>query len=166
MKIIYYVPVKVMINAPSLVKMIINVVVHYHKVPKSIVTDWGLLFIFKFWFLLCYFLEIKQKLSTAFYPQTNDQTEKQNSTIETYLKVFVNWKQDDWARLLLIVEFAYNNAKNASTDHTSFELHCGYHPRVFFKKDIDPHLKSRSTNKLAEELREMMEIYCQNLLHR
>ncbi len=64
-----------------------------------------------------------------------------------------------------MVELAYNNAKNASTGHTPFELNYGYHPRVFFEKDIDPCLRSRSANELAEELRELMEVYYQNLLH-
>ena len=91
-KIVYYKPVKVTINAPGLAKVIIDVAVHHHGVPESIVMDWGLLFISKFWFLLCYFLGIKKKLSTTFYPQTNGQIEKQNSTMEAYLRAFVNWK--------------------------------------------------------------------------
>ncbi len=64
-----------------------------------------------------------------------------------------------------MVEFAYNNAKNTSTGHTLFELNYGYYYRVSFKKDIDPHSKSRSTNKLAEELKKQMEVCYQNLLH-
>ncbi len=64
-----------------------------------------------------------------------------------------------------MAEFGYNNAKNASNGHTPFELNCGYHLRVSFKEDVDPHSKSRSTNKLAAELRELIEVYCQNLLH-
>ncbi len=66
---------------------------------------------------------------------------------------------------MLIAEFAYNNAKNGSTGHTSFELNYGYQPRVSFEEDVDPRLRSRSANKLAEELRELMEVCCQNLLH-
>ena len=50
--------------------------------------------------------------------------------MEAYLRAFVNWEQNDWARLLPMAEFAYNNAKNARTGHTPFELNCGYHPRV------------------------------------
>ncbi len=115
--------------------------------------------------MLYYFLGIKKKLSTAFHPQTDGQTERQNSTMEAYLKVFVNWEQDDWARLLPMAEFAYNNAKSASIGHILFELNCGYHPRVSFEEDVDPHLRSRSANELAEELRELMEGCCQNLLH-
>ena len=58
--------------------------------------------------------------------------------MEAYLRAFVNFNQNDWARLLLMPEFVYNNAKNASTGHTLFELNCGYHPRMSFKEDVDP----------------------------
>ncbi len=62
-----------------------------------------------------------------------------------------------------MAEFAYNNAKNASTGHTPFELNCGYHPKVSFKENVDPRSRSRSANELVEELRELMEVCCQNL---
>ncbi len=64
-----------------------------------------------------------------------------------------------------MAEFAYNNTKNASTGHTPFKLNCGYHLRVSFKEDVDPRSRSRSANELAEELRELMEVCCQNLFH-
>ncbi len=164
-KMVYYIPVKVTIDAPGLAKVIINVIMSYHRVPESIVTDQGSLFSSKFWSSLCYFLGIKQKLSTAFHLQIDGQMERQNSIMEAYLRVFVNWEQDDWARLLPIAEFAYNNAKNVSTGHILFELNSGYHSRVFFEEDIDPYLRSRSINKLAEELRKLIQVCCQNLLH-
>ncbi len=164
-KMVHYVPVKITINVSGLAKVIIDVVVRHHGVPESIMTDRGSLFISKFWSSLCYFLGIERKLSTAFHPQTDGQTERQNSTMEAYLKAFVNWEQNDWARLLPMAEFAYNNAKNASTGHTPFKLNCGYNPRVSFEEDVDPRSRSRSANELAEELRELMEVCCQNLLH-
>ncbi len=85
--------------------------------------------------------------------------------MEAYLRAFVNWEQDDWARLLPSAEFAYNNAKNASTGHTPFELNYGYHPRVSFEEDVNPRSRSCSANKLVEELRELMEVCYQNLLY-
>ncbi len=85
--------------------------------------------------------------------------------MEEYLRAFVNWEQDDLARLLPIAEFAYNNIKNASTGHIPFKLNYGYYPKVSFKKDIDSHLIFCSANKLVKELRELMEVCCQNLLH-
>ena len=122
---VHYKPIKVTINAPGLAKVIINVVVRHHGLLDLIVTDGESLFTSKFWSLLCYFLGIKQKLSTAFYFQIDGQTKRQNSTIEAYLQTFVNFEQNDWARLLSMAEFAYNNAKNANIGYTPFKFNCG-----------------------------------------
>ena len=162
-RIINYKLVKITIDAPSLAKVIIDVVVWHHGLPDSIVTNRGSLFTSKFWSSFCYFLGIKCQLSNAFYLQIDGQTEQQNSTIETYLQVFVNFGQNDWAKLLAMAEFAYNNAKNASTSHTPFELNCNYHPCVFFKKDTNPCSQSKTADKLLVELWELMIICRENL---
>ena len=81
-KLIYYEPVRVTIEAPGLAKIILDMVVWHHGLPNSIVSDRGSLFTSKFWSSLCYFLGIKRRLSTAFHPQTDGQTEYQNSTME------------------------------------------------------------------------------------
>ena len=94
-KMVYYEPVKVTIDAPGLAEVIIDVVVWHHGLPDSIVTDRGSLFTSKFWSSLCYFLGVKRKLSTAFYPQTDGQTKRQNSTMKAYFRAFVNFKQND-----------------------------------------------------------------------
>ena len=38
-KMVYYEPVKVIIDVPSLAKVIINVVIRHYKISKSIVID-------------------------------------------------------------------------------------------------------------------------------
>ena len=138
-----YEPVKIIIDAPGLAEIIINVAVKHYDLPNSIVSDRGSVFIAKFWSLLCYFLGIKQSLSTPFHSQTDGQTEKQNSTIEIYLQTFVNYEQNDWARFLLIAEFAYNIAKNTRTGYTPFKLNCEFYPRVSYKEDINPRSRSK-----------------------
>ena len=89
-KMVHYEPVKVTIDVPRLVEVIIDVVIQYHGLPDSIISDRGAIFTSKFWSLLCYFLGIKRWLSIAFHPQTDGQTEQQNSTMKAYLCVFVN----------------------------------------------------------------------------
>lgn len=37
-----------------------------------------------------------------------------------------------------MAKLANNNAKNASIRHMSFKLNCNYHPRIFYKKNINP----------------------------
>ncbi len=80
--------------------------------------------------------------------------------MEAYLQAFVSFEQDDWARLLPIAKFAYNNAKNAITGHTLFEFNCGYHFQASYKEDIDPCSQWKSANELTTELRELM-IVCE-----
>ena len=160
MKMVHYKPVKVTIDIARLVEVIINMVVRHYGLLDSIITHRRLLFTSKFWSSLCYFLGIKRRPSTAFYSQTNDQNERQNSTMEAYLRAFVNFEQNNRARLLPIAEFAYNNAKNASTSYIPFELNCGYHPCVFYKENINPHSKLRTVEESSSELRALMTI-CQ-----
>ena len=64
-----------------------------------------------------------------------------------------------------MAEFAYNNAKNASTGHMPFELNCGYHPRMSYEEEVDPRSKSKSADKLSAELRELMIVCQENLYH-
>ena len=164
-KMVHYEPVEVTINTPGLPEIILDVVVRYHDLPNSIVSDRGSLFTSKFWSSLCYFLGIKRRLSTAFHPQRDRQTERQNSTMEAYLRDFVNFEQNNWARLISMAEFAYNNAKNASTGYTPFELNCGYYLRMSYKEEVDPRSKSKSADKLSAELRELMIVCRENLHH-
>ena len=160
----HYELVKVTIHASGLAEVIIDVEVWYYGLPDLIVTDRGSLFTSKFWSLLCYFLRVKRKLLTAFHPQTDSQTKRLYSIMKVYLKAFVNFKQNDWARLLLIVEFGYNNAKNASTGHTPFELNCCYYLWMSYKEDVDSCSQSKSADKLSAELKELI-IVCQENLY-
>ena len=155
-KMVYYELVKVTIDALGLAEVMLDVVVWHYGLPDSIVSDRGSLFTSKFPSSLCYFLGIKRRLSIAFYSQTNGQTERQNSTIEVYLQAFVNFEQNDWAKLVPMAEFAYNKAKNASTGQTPFELNCGYHPRMSYEENVDPCSKSKSADKLSVKLKELM----------
>ena len=91
-KMVHYKSVKITINAPDLAEVIINVVVCHHGLPDSIFINRSSFFILTFWSLLCYFFGIKRWLFTAFYSQIDDQTKRQNSTIEAYLQAFINFK--------------------------------------------------------------------------
>ena len=63
-----------------------------------------------------------------------------------------------------MAEFTYNNVRNASTDHTLFELNCGYHPWILYKEDVNPHSKSKLADELSAELKKLM-IVCRKNLH-
>jgi len=73
-------------------------------------------------------LGIKQKLSTAFHPQTDGESERVNQEIEQYLRICGNFQQNDWAALLPIIEFAHNVRPHRSMRKSPFEVWYGFQP--------------------------------------
>lgn len=128
---------KIIINAPRLAKVIINIVVRYHGLPDFIVTIQRSVLTLKFWSCFYYLFDIKKQLSIIFYPQTDGHIKRQNSTMKAYFKAFVNFEENDWVKLPPIAKFAYSNTNNVSISHMLFELNYGYYPQVSYKEDID-----------------------------
>ena len=119
-------------SAPAMARLFLDHVFWVHGLPDTIVSDRGSQFISAFWEHLTSFLGIKRKLSTAYYPQTNGQTERANQDLENSLRWYVSWKQDDWARWLSVAEFAGNSAPSATTGISPFHAVYGYEPRTDF----------------------------------
>jgi hypothetical protein len=67
-------------------------------------------------------LEIKQKLSTAFHPQTDKELERVNQELKQYLCICGNFQQNNWATLLPIIEFAHNARPHQSAHKSPFEI--------------------------------------------
>ncbi len=155
-KMTHYIPVTKTVTAEDLAEILTREIVRLHGLPTSIVTDRGSLFTSNYYSSLCYALNIKRKLSTAFHPQTDGQTERQNSTMEQYLRAFVNFEQTDWVQLLPMAEFAYNNAWNASAKMSPFEAMQGYSPRMSFEDPPDPRAKSKSAKQHAKDMEDLM----------
>ena len=65
------------------------------------------------------------------------QTERLNKTLEIYLRHYVNYYQDDWARHLSIAEFCCNNHINSSTGISPFFASFGHHPRLDFRPESE-----------------------------
>ena len=68
---------------------------------------------------------IKANPSMAYHPQTDGQTERMNQEVEQYLRLFINFQQDNWADWLPCAEFAYNNKANTSMGYSPFFVNYG-----------------------------------------
>lgn len=66
-KMVYFKSILTILDIKQLAKVLIEIVIKYHSLPNSIMTDQGSLFILKFWSFLCYYFNIKCQLSTTFY---------------------------------------------------------------------------------------------------
>jgi hypothetical protein len=61
-------------------------------------------------------------INIVFHSQTNEQTERQNQTLKQYLRIYVNYQQNNWARLLFVIEYAYNNNWHSVIKMNSFTI--------------------------------------------
>jgi hypothetical protein len=99
-------------------------------VPDGSVSDRGSVFTSEFWSDLCHLNHIHRKLSTAFHPQTDGQTERSNQTLIQYLRCYAAENPMIWATILAEAEFVCNNAVNATIGISPFEALMGYQPTI------------------------------------
>ena len=96
MKIIRLKVTTMNISSKGIAKIYRNKIWKLHGVPRTILSDQGPQFILKFMEKFTKVLGTKRKLSTAYHPQTDRQTERINQEIGTFLRHYVNYQQDDW----------------------------------------------------------------------
>jgi hypothetical protein len=104
-----------------------------HGLPNTVISDRGPQFAAAFMKELNKILGIQTKLSTAYHPQTDGQTERMNQELEQYLRLFVDHRQTDWPEWLAIAEFSYNNKFQSSIRVSPFYANYGYNPRMGFE---------------------------------
>jgi len=129
-KMAHYIPALATWTAQDLAQVWIREVVRLHGAPKNIISDRGPLMNSKFWDSFCHYLDTMRVLSSAYHPETDGQTERQNQTLEQYLRCYCCLEQDDWAIWLPVAEFAYNDSKHSTTTVTPFRAYHGADPRA------------------------------------
>ena len=133
-KYAYFINFRTTGTTRQLANVMIERVFANHGTPKEIISDRDKLFTADFWKTTTAMLGIKAKLSTSYHPQTDGQTERTNQTLEAYLRAFVNYKQDNWATLLPMAQFAYNTNESASTGTSPFQANYGVIPTLRFEE--------------------------------
>ena len=139
-KMHHFVPCRTTTSAPDLANLFLHHVRKLQGLPNDIISDCGPQFASEFWRQLCSRLGISTRLSPAFHPETNGQTERANQTMEQYLRAFVLHQQDDWSQWLPMAEFAANNQQSETTQVTPFLAYTGCHPRCSFDLAPPTHL--------------------------
>ena len=92
-----------------------------HGIPSSIVSDRDPRFTSKFWEGLQRALGTKLRLSSAYHPQTDGQTERTIQSLEDLLRACVLEKGGAWDCYLPLIEFTYNNSFHSSIGMAPFE---------------------------------------------
>ncbi len=159
-KMTHYLFTKKILTVIKLAKLFFEQIALRYKISNDIVIDRNSLFINAFWSKICYHAKMKQWLSIIFHSQTDDQTEWQNQMLKHYLRIYCFKKQDDWATLLLVVEFMYYQTKHSSLSCSLFKVMYDY------ESIFDIHIKNDAMKKEVLAAKERVEMLqdMQNML--
>jgi len=125
-----FIPTHDTITSLELAKLFLLHVFSKHGVPAHVTSDRGTEFISHFFRSLGKALDMRLHFTSSYHPEGDGQTERSNQTLEQYLRIYCNYQQDNWADLLPLAEFAYNNAPSATTRVSPFFANKGYHPNI------------------------------------
>lgn len=153
-KYAYMIPTTEKIDAKQMASILVRNIFANHGTPRKITSDRDKLFTSNMWRSFADQIGIEHRLSTAYHPQTNGQTERTNQTLEQYLRHYVNYQQNNWSELLPVAQFAYNNAMHATTKESPFFANYGYNPTIT-GEPIGDHTVAESSRILVTEIKQL-----------
>ena len=121
------------IDTKGVVELFFKHVFLRFRLHDHFISDCGPQFTSVFAMELAHILGYDLKLSTAYHPQTDGETERVNQEVETYLQMFCQGQPDQWSEFIPMAEFAHNSATHSSTQRSPFSLILRYKPREYPK---------------------------------
>ena len=131
MKGVIIIPCSKTIDTAGVGRLFFSHVFKRFGLHDSLISDQGLQFASALARELACLLKYNVKLSTAYHPQTDGQTECTNQEIETYLCIFCTNQPWNWPDLLPIAKFQHNSIPHHSTKVSPFSLMLGYEPWAY-----------------------------------
>ena len=116
-------------DASHVANLFFKEIVRLHGLPKSIVSNRDTRFLRHFWRTLWKKLGTKLSFSSAYHPQTDEQTEVVNKSLGNLLRSLVGEHPKQWDHVLAQVYFSYNDSPDRSTSQIPFHIIYGIHPR-------------------------------------
>jgi len=125
------------LDATMLAELFIKHVFSKYGVPSHVTSNRGTEFVSKFFRSLANALDMRLHFTSGYHPEADGQTECTNQTLEQFLRIYCNYQQLDWSRLLPLAEFVYNNTPSSTTGVSPFYANKGYHPKIQLQVEND-----------------------------
>jgi len=93
-KMVHFIPTTEKTSAKGLARLFRDNMWKLHGLPKSVISDRGPQFAAGLMRELNKMLGIESKMSTVFYSQIDRQTERINQELEQYLRMFIDYRQE------------------------------------------------------------------------
>jgi transposase InsO family protein len=132
-----FIPTYDTVTSLNVADMFVSHIFAKHGIPLHVSSDRGSEFTSHFFHSLGSLLRMRLHFTSGHHPSANRQVERINSTLEQYLRIYCNYEQDNWSKLLPLAEFAYNNAPHSSTGVSPFFATRGYDPLIAVHPDAE-----------------------------
>ena len=99
-----------------------------YGISSHVTSDRDSEFVSNFFCSLGIALDMWLYFTLDYHSEGDGQTEYTNQTLKQYLHIYCNYQQDNWSKLLSLIEFAYNNALSATTSIFPFFANKKYYP--------------------------------------
>ena len=127
----HFIPLRHPFTAQKVAEAFVDNIYKLHSMPKVIVSDRDPIFTSLFWQAVHKQTGTQLKMSTAYHPETDGQTERVNQQVECFLRCFISAHPSRWAKWLSLGEFWYNTNWHSSLGKSPFEVLYGHSPRYF-----------------------------------
>ena len=159
-KYLIVVPFKETHTAEQLEHLLLDRLVRDHGVPITIITDRDKLFMSNYWKTISAAMGTKPKMSMAYHPQMDGQTEQANQVLETYLWHYINHTHSNWVQLLPVAQLAINQHRLDSTKESPFFANFGRYANIGMPKRALPNAeKALQNDKLRRQIHASMKHY-------
>jgi transposase InsO family protein len=109
-------------TAISIARAFFMDIVRLHGFPEWILSDHDPVFTSNIWRELFKLAGVTLRMSTAFHPQTDGQSEAVNKTIAMYLRCIIGDRPWVWLEWLPWAEYCYNTVFHSALRATSFQV--------------------------------------------
>ena len=121
-------PVSEKVTAEETAEVLLRRIVAPFGTPVKIISDRGPQFTAAIWQEVLNIMETSVALAATHHPQSDGQTERTIQTLIQLLRCFSEEQQDEWQKLLLLFQYALNDAFCDATGTTPFRVILGMDP--------------------------------------
>ncbi|GJP46245.1 hypothetical protein CLOM_g5553 [Closterium sp. NIES-68] len=120
-KMVHFALCHTIITVEETTNLFISTVVRLHGLPSTMISDHDPKFTSKLWQQIWEQYVSRLQFTSAYHPQSDGQTERTYQTMEQLIRTNC-YDPARWEEFLPMLEFSYNNAPSATTNHSPFFL--------------------------------------------
>lgn len=125
----HFIPLHHPFSAAKVAAVYLDNVVKLHSLREVMVSDRDPIFTSKFWKELFSRMGSELRMSSAYHPQTDGQSERVNQCVEIYLRCFTHATPHKWSQYLSLAEYWYNTSYHSAIKMSPFVALYGREPR-------------------------------------